>query len=192
MCDNMTELNNKCELCMSCPLGKTRTNLVFGVGNPNADVMFIGEGPGEQEDLKGEPFVGKAGILLDKLLNCVHFDRHKNIYIANIVKCRPPHNRDPLDDEQQACMHWLEDQINIVSPKIIVCLGRIAAQKLIDKDIRITKDHGKVYNINGVVMMPVLHPAALLRNENLLPATFEDFLKLRELYDNMGLAKQEV
>ncbi|MDD5924417.1 MAG: uracil-DNA glycosylase [Clostridia bacterium] len=176
----LESLKNKCLNCKNCSLCETRHNVVFGVGNEKTDIMFIGEGPGEQEDLKGEPFVGKAGMLLDKLLNSIHLDRHKNIYIANIVKCRPPQNRDPKPEEQDMCITWLYEQIRIIEPKIIVCLGRIAAAKMIDPDIKIMKDHGKIYRKNGLVMMPILHPAAILRNQHLLPETFGDFLHLRD------------
>ena len=162
--------------------------MVFGVGNRSADVMFIGEGPGENEDLQGEPFVGRAGQLLDKMLAAVDLDRHTNIYIANIVKCRPPKNRDPEPDEQDACLPWLRSQVALVRPKIIVCLGRVAAMKLLKPDIKITKEHGEFYERNGVLMMATLHPAALLRNPNNKPAAFEDFLKLRKKLDELHLA----
>jgi DNA polymerase len=153
---------------------------VFGVGAENAEVMFIGEGPGENEDLQGEPFVGRGGQLLDKMLNAVDLDRHKNIYIANMVKCRPPKNRDPLPDEQEQCITWLRNQVKIIRPKIIVCLGRVAATRLIKKDMKITKEHGVFFEKNGVIMMATLHPAALLRNPNNKPGAFEDFQKLRD------------
>ena len=180
MAENLEELNAVCEGCQKCRLRATRTNLVFGVGVENAEVMFIGEGPGENEDLQGEPFVGRGGKLLDKMLNAIDLDRHKNIYIANIVKCRPPQNRDPLPDEQEQCITWLRNQFRIIRPKIIVCLGRVAASKIIKKDIKITKEHGIFIEKNGVLMMATLHPAALLRNPNNKPGAFEDFQKLRE------------
>jgi DNA polymerase len=150
------------------------------VGNKNADILFIGEGPGENEDLQGEPFVGRAGQLLDKMLAAVDLDRKTNIYIANIVKCRPPQNRDPLPEEQDACIGWLRNQVYLMKPKIIVCLGRIAAMKLIKPDMKITKEHGVFFEKGGVLMMATLHPAALLRNPNNKPGAFEDFLKLRD------------
>ncbi len=174
------KLKNECVNCMDCGLCSTRTNVVFGVGVDNAEVMFIGEGPGENEDLQGEPFVGRAGKLLDKMLEAVDLDRHKNIYIANIVKCRPPKNRDPLPEEQEQCIKWLRKQFVVLRPKIIVCLGRIAAAKIIKPDIKIMKEHGTFFEKNGVLFMPVLHPAALLRNPNNKPAAFQDFLKLQE------------
>ncbi len=173
-------LEKECKTCERCELCKTRNNVVFGVGNKNAEVLFIGEGPGENEDLQGEPFVGRGGQLLDKMLNAVDLDRHKNIYIANIVKCRPPQNRDPLQDEQEACIGWLRNQVALIKPKIIVCLGRIAAMKIIKPDMKITKEHGVFFERNGVLLMATLHPAALLRNPANKPGAFEDFLKLRE------------
>ena len=131
--------------CTDCPLSRERTNLVFGTGDVNARVMFIGEGPGEQEDLTGVPFVGRGGQLLDKFLAASGFNRETGIYIANMVKCRPPHNRDPLPDEQKSCMKWLREQVRLINPEIIVCLGRISAQKLIDPKFLVTKQHGIFY-----------------------------------------------
>ncbi len=180
MFETMAELKTACHNCNKCLLAETRTNLVFGVGVENAEVMFIGEGPGENEDLQGEPFVGRGGQLLDKMLNAIDLDRHKNIYIANMVKCRPPQNRDPLPDEQEQCIDWLRNQVKLIRPKIIVCLGRVAATRLIKKDMKITKEHGIFFEKNGVIMMATLHPAALLRNPNNKPGAFEDFQKLRE------------
>ena len=180
MYESWETLKSECFECRRCPLGETRTNLVFGVGNENAEVMFIGEGPGEQEDLQGEPFVGRSGQLLDKYLAAVDLDRHSNIYIANIVKCRPPHNRDPKDDEQEACMDWLKAQTRLIHPKIIVCLGRIAAQKLISPDFRVTRQHGEFIEKKGFLMMGTFHPSALLRNPAQKPDAFEDFIALRE------------
>ena len=180
MFDSWEPLKEQCLQCEKCGLCKTRTNVVFGVGNPQAEVLFIGEGPGQNEDLQGEPFVGRGGQLLDKMLEAVDLDRKKNIYIANIVKCRPPQNRDPLPEEQDACIDWLKNQVALIKPKIIVCLGRIAAMKLIKQDIKITKEHGVFFERNGSLRMATLHPAALLRNPSQKPAAFEDFLKLRE------------
>lgn len=180
MYKSFEELEKACKICTKCDLCKTRNNVVFGVGNKNAEILFVGEGPGENEDLQGEPFVGRGGHLLDKMLNAIELDRHKNIYIANIVKCRPPQNRDPLQEEQEACIDWLRNQVLLIKPKIIVCLGRIAAMKIIKPDIKITKEHGIFFEKNGVVMMGTLHPAALLRNPTNKPSAFEDFLKLRE------------
>ena len=173
-------LKEECFACEKCPLGKTRTNLVFGVGNETAEVMFIGEGPGEQEDLQGEPFVGRSGQLLDKYLDAIDLDRSKNVYIGNIVKCRPPKNRDPLPEEQDACMGWLKAQTRLIRPKIIVCLGRVAATKLIDPDFKVTRQHGQFFEKNGFYMMGTFHPSALLRNPAQKPDAFEDFIALRE------------
>lgn len=184
---NWEQLEQECKACEKCALAKTRTNVVFGVGNQNAKVLFIGEGPGENEDLQGEPFVGRGGKLLDKMLAAVDLDRQKNIYIANIVKCRPPHNRDPQPEEQEACLDWLRNQTLLIKPRIIVCLGRIAAMKIIKSDMKITKEHGMFFEKNGVLMMATLHPAALLRNPAQKPAAFEDFLRLREKMEELGL-----
>lgn len=180
MYDNFEQLKAICNNCSKCELCKTRNNVVFGVGNEHAEVMFIGEGPGEQEDIKGEPFVGKAGKLLDKMLFDINLDRHKNIYIANIVKCRPPHNRDPLDIEQDMCIDYLRNQTLLIKPKIIVCLGRIAAMRIIKPDIKITREHGIFTERKGIFMMPMLHPASILRNPSQTEGAFKDFLTLEK------------
>ena len=185
MYDNWEQLENACKSCNKCELCKTRTNVVVGVGNKNADVLFIGEGPGENEDLKGEPFVGRAGQLLDKMLKAVDLDRQKNIYIANMVKCRPPQNRDPKPEEQELCINWLRNQVKLIRPKIIVCLGRISSSRLIKPDIKITKENGQFFEKNGTLMMPMLHPAALLRDPRKKPEAFEDFLKLRDKIEEL-------
>lgn len=187
MFDNFEELRENCLNCRRCGLCETRTNVVVGVGNPRSKVMFIGEGPGENEDLQGEPFVGRGGQLLDKMLAAVDLDRKTNVYIANIVKCRPPKNRDPLPEEQEACIGWLRNQVALIRPKIIVCLGRIAAMRIIKPDMKITREHGQFFEKNGTLMMATLHPAALLRNPNQKPAAFEDFLKLREKIDELRI-----
>lgn len=178
------ELESRCMECRNCPLAETRTNVVFGVGNRQADVLFIGEGPGEQEDLQGEPFVGPAGQLLDVMLSVIDLDR-TSVYIANIVKCRPPRNRDPLNVEQDSCIGYLRAQTALIRPKIIVCLGRIAAMKIIDKNFRITKQHGQWFDRAGVQMMALYHPSALLRDPTKRPETFVDLkglqAKIREL-----------
>lgn len=173
-------LESQCKNCTACGLAATRHNVVFGVGNPRAKVLFIGEGPGENEDLQGEPFVGRGGQLLDKMLASVGLSRQKNIYIANIVKCRPPRNRDPQPEEQEACINWLKAQTALIRPKIIVCLGRIAACRLITPDFKVTRQHGEFFLKNGVWMMGTLHPAALLRNPSQKPDGFADFLALRD------------
>ena len=175
---NWEALRAECMACRKCALAETRNNVVFGSGNPNAEVMFIGEGPGEQEDLKGEAFVGRAGKLLDDMLEIIDLDRSK-IYITNMVKCRPPQNRDPLNVEQEACIGYLRNQVAIIRPKIIVCLGRIAAMKLIKEDFKITKEHGQWVEKAGVHMTAMYHPAALLRNPGWRPAAFEDLKSLQ-------------
>ena len=172
------ELEQNCQRCLNCPLGETRTNMVFGVGNKQADILFIGEGPGEQEDLQGEPFVGPAGKLLDVMLELIDLDRTK-VYIANIVKCRPPGNRDPLNVEQDACIGYLYQQMELIRPKILVCLGRIAAMRLIDEKFRITRDHGQWYDVKGMRTMAIYHPAALLRDPARKPETFDDLKELQ-------------
>ena len=180
------ELQSQCMACTRCGLCQTRHHVVFGVGNPDADVMFIGEGPGEQEDLRGEPFVGPAGMLLDDMLSIIDLDRKTNCYIANIVKCRPPHNRDPEDAEQEACIGYLRSQIALVNPKIIVCLGRIAAKRLIDRDFRITRQHGQWIQKDGIWMMAIYHPSAFLRDVGKRPETFDDLISLREKIRQLG------
>ena len=180
MYENFEELKKDCFSCQKCPLGSTRTNLVFGVGNESADILFVGEGPGENEDLQGEPFVGKAGKLLDKYLEVIGLSRQKNIYIANIVKCRPPQNRDPKDEEQEACINWLREQTKLIKPKIIVCLGRIAATRLISPDFKVTREHGQFIKKGNIYFMGTFHPAALLRNEAQKADALSDFQKLRE------------
>ena len=173
-------LKKDCSACRKCALADTRTNLVFGVGNEQAEVMFIGEGPGYNEDMQGEPFVGRGGQLLDKYLEHINLDRHKNIYIANMVKCRPPENRDPSEEEQDCCIEWLREQTRLIRPKIMVCLGRISAKRLISKDFKVTVQHGQFIEKGGILFMGTFHPAALLRNPNNKPAALEDFLALQE------------
>lgn len=169
-----------CADCTKCGLCETRHNVVFGVGWEEADILFVGEGPGEQEDLKGEPFVGPAGKLLDDMLTIIDLDRKANCYIANIVKCRPPKNRDPLETEQDACIGYLRNQVALIKPKIIVCLGRIAAKRLIDPDYRITRQHGQWVDRNGIWMTAIYHPSALLRDVSKRPETFDDLISIRE------------
>lgn len=149
----LDELEIKCKNCTKCDLCEGRTNLVFGVGKKDADIMLIGEGPGENEDLQGQPFVGRSGQLLDKFLASVDLSRDKNVYIANMVKCRPPKNRDPKPEEQDMCINWLREQFKIIKPKIIVCVGRISAQKLIDKNFKVTQQHGEFIDKNGTLFM---------------------------------------
>ena len=180
MYETWDKFEEECLCCRKCELSKDRTNVVIGTGAKDAEVMFIGEGPGENEDLQGKPFVGRAGQLLDKMLLAVDLDRNKNIYIANMVKCRPTKNRDPKPEEVVCCMEWLRTQERLMRPKIIVWRGRIAAAKLIKEDIKITKEHGMFFEKNGVLMMPMLHPAAILRDPRRKPEAFNDFLILRE------------
>lgn len=174
------ELKAECLACQKCELCNTRTHVVFGVGNPNAEVLFVGEGPGAQEDEQGEPFVGRSGKLLDVYLDTVNLSRQKNIYIANIVKCRPPQNRDPLPEEKEACIPWLREQFRLIRPKIVVCLGRVAAQQLIKPGFAITKEHGQWTKKGDTWFTATLHPAALLRNPTQKPMAFEDFTALRD------------
>ncbi len=178
--DNWEALTAQCEACTACELCRTRHNVVFGVGNRETDILFVGEGPGEQEDLKGEPFVGPAGKLLDDMLAIIDLDRNANCYIANIVKCRPPQNRDPLESEQEACIGYLHRQMALIKPKIVVCLGRIAAKALIRQDYRITREHGTWEQKDGVWYTAIYHPSALLRDVSKRPETFDDLLSIRE------------
>ena len=178
-------LKQECGSCMLCPLGSTRTNLVFGDGNEKAPIMFIGEGPGEKEDLKGIPFVGPAGQLLDMMLTLIGLDRSK-VYICNIVKCRPPRNRDPAPEEREACSVWLNRQIALVDPKIIVCLGRISATSLIDADFRITREHGQWFTKDGRRFLATYHPSALLRDVSKRPEAFADFRTIRSALRELG------
>ena len=184
MPDTWEQLKAECMQCHGCALADTRTNVVFGVGATDAEILFIGEGPGQSEDEQGVPFVGKAGQLLDDMLEIIGLDRTK-VYIANIVKCRPPQNRDPLNVEQDACIGWLRRQTALLRPKIIVCLGRIAAKAIIKEDFKITAEHGQWFSRGGVQMTAIYHPAALLRDEQKRPETFDDLkaiqAKAREL-----------
>ncbi len=168
----LEKLRAECAACHKCPLGDTRTNSVFGTGSEKARLMFVGEAPGEKEDLSGIPFVGAAGKLLDRFLEAVDISR-EDVYIANILKCRPPKNRDPLPAEEDACIEYLNDQIRIINPEIIVCLGRISAMRLIKPDFKITKEHGVWFERDGRRICAVYHPSALLRD----PHKKEDMLK---------------
>ena len=181
-----TELQQACSNCTRCGLCETRRNVVFGVGSESADIMFVGEGPGEQEDLQGEPFVGPAGKLIDDMLSIIDLDRRSNCYIANIVKCRPPRNRDPMETEQDACIGFLKNQIALLRPKILVCLGRIAAMRLIREDYRITREHGQWVQKEGIWMTAIYHPSALLRDLGKRPETFDDLLSIRNKIRELG------
>ena len=172
-------LEQACLSCQKCALADTRTNVVFGVGPRDAEVLCIGEGPGENEDLQGQPFVGRGGKLLDDMLEMVDLSREKNVYIANMVKCRPPQNRDPLNTEQDACIGYLWDQMALLRPRIVVCLGRIAAMRLIKPDYKITREHGHWLEKDGVFYTAIYHPAALLRDPSKKPDTFADLRAIR-------------
>ncbi|MBQ8340034.1 MAG: uracil-DNA glycosylase [Clostridia bacterium] len=176
------ELENECRNCHKCPLGDTRTNCVFGTGSREAELMFVGEAPGEQEDLSGTPFVGRAGQLLDKFLEAVDIPREK-VYIANILKCRPPQNRDPLPAEEDACIDYLREQVRLIRPKVIVCLGRVSAMRLIKPDFRITKEHGQWFKKGDFLMTAVYHPAYLLRDPRKKEDMLVDMRRLREKLD---------
>lgn len=170
--EKLAAVRSACESCQRCALGATRTNLVFGTGSPDARLMFVGEAPGEREDATGIPFVGAAGQLLDRYLFAVGIPRD-DVYIANILKCRPPRNRDPLPEEEDACMEHLRAQVRIIRPKLLVCLGRISAQRLIKPDFRITREHGVWFSRGAFEMCAVYHPSALLRD----PSKREDMLE---------------
>ena len=167
--------------CIRCPLCQRRTNAVPGEGNLSPTLMLVGEGPGEQEDLQGVPFVGPAGKLLDSMLEMIDLDRGQ-VYIANMVKCRPPHNRDPRPEEMAACRCWLDRQIALVNPRLIVCLGRIAAKALIREDFRITREHGQWFDLNGRKALATFHPSALLRDPARRPDAFMDLREIRKEY----------
>ena len=173
------QLEQQCMNCTACPLHTGRKSVVFGVGPRDAQIMFIGEGPGEQEDLKGEPFVGAAGKLLDDMLSIIDLSR-ENCYIANIVKCRPPFNRDPEESEQDACIDYLRKQIELINPRMIICLGRVAAKRIIDPGYKITKEHGSWEIHDGIWMTAIYHPSALLRDLSKRPETFEDLTFIRD------------
>ena len=177
-------LERECAQCRECALCQTRHSVVFGTGNPQAEVLLVGEAPGANEDEQGIPFVGRGGQLLDDMLEMVGLDRTK-VYIANIVKCRPPQNRDPLNVEQDACIGYLRRQTALMKPKILVCLGRIAAKAIIKENFKITAEHGQWFERGGVQMTAIYHPAALLRDPRKRPETFEDLksiqAKAREL-----------
>ena len=192
MADNWEALESACMQCRACALADTRTHVVFGVGNRNAEVLLVGEGPGQHEDEQGVPFVGRAGQLLDDMLEIIGLDRTK-VYIANIVKCRPPNNRDPLNVEQDACIGWLRRQTALLRPKVIICLGRIAAKVIIKEDFRITAEHGQWFERSGVQMTAIYHPSALLRDVSKRPETFVDLksiqAKVRELCPHTDILK---
>lgn len=180
----LDDLRGSCEGCHACPLWQTRTQTVFGVGNPRADLMFIGEAPGGEEDKTGIPFVGAAGKLLDRYLYAVDIPR-ESVYIANILKCRPPHNRDPLPAEEEACMGYLREQVKLIDPLLIVCLGRIAAMRLIRSDFRITRDHGIFVKRGKFTITAVYHPAALLRDPSKKEDMLSDMERIKQTLDEL-------
>ena len=163
----LDELKTHCLSCTECELCKARTQVVFGVGNPAADILLIGEGPGDNEGLQGQPFVGRSGKLLDQFLESIDLSREKNVYIANMVKCRPPKNRDPKPEEQEACLHWLREQFKIIRPRLVICVGRIAAQRLIDKAFRVTRQHGEFIDKNGHYKGGCISPGLQMRLKSL-------------------------
>ena len=177
-------LEQRCRDCRACPLGATKTNTVFGTGNRQASLMFVGEAPGEQEDRTGIPFVGKAGQLLDKFLFAVDIPREE-VYIANILKCRPPQNRDPEPSEEDACIGYLREQFRLIRPRVLVCLGRISAMRLIKPDFRITREHGQWFYKGGIWMTAVYHPAALLRDPVKKEDMLRDMMAVREKLGEM-------
>lgn len=178
------QLEEACLHCQKCPLFQTRTKVVPGVGNRQAKILLVGEGPGEQEDLQGEPFVGPAGQLLDKMLAAIGLNRQQ-VYITNVVKCRPPKNRDPLPEEQAACIHYLRAQTRLIRPKIIVCLGRIAAQAIIRPDFKITRERGIWEERMGFWLMATYHPSALLRDPSKKRDAWEDLKSLRRKMEEL-------
>ena len=182
---SLQELDNLINKCTKCPLHKSRTNFVFGVGSPNAKVMVVGEGPGAEEDAQGEPFVGRAGKLLNDILKAINFKREE-VYIANVVKSRPPGNRTPTAEEMEACVPYLKKQIDLIKPKLILCLGLTAAQGLLKKRESLTSLRGQLFEYRGAKVMVTYHPAALLRNPNWKKPCWEDMKKFRQLYDDIS------
>lgn len=186
MYENIKALYEAAMHCEKCRLSETRKHVVFGEGNLHADVMFIGEGPGAREDEQGRPFVGPAGQLLDRMLREIGLER-KNVYIANVVKCRPPNNRDPQKDEREACIGYLRAQVAFIRPKVIVCLGRIAAGIILGRDVKMMKEHGVCTKVKNFYIMPTFHPAALLHNPNCTDDAKYDFQILKEKLDELKL-----
>ena len=178
--NQLNEFGTSISTCKKCNLGQHRNKFVFGVGDSHADLMLVGEAPGREEDLKGEPFVGRAGKLLDKILSSIKMDRHKNVYICNVLKCRPPQNRDPLPDEVEECEPYLLHQINLIKPKLIVALGRISGTTLLRVDDTLKSMRGRLHDYHGTPLLVTYHPAALLRNSNLKKYTWEDFQSIRD------------
>jgi len=187
---NLAELGTFLHDCQQCRLASGRTQVVFGTGNPQARIMFVGEAPGYYEDQQGIPFVGAAGKLLTQLLESVGLSRSE-IYIANVIKCRPPNNRDPLPDEVETCKPYLLQQIQLIKPKLVCSLGNFATQTLLGKKVGITKVRGKAFQLSDFVLFPLLHPAAALHQGNLQGPLREDFQKLKQVLDEMAAAETE-
>ena len=179
------KLKEECNLCERCELCRSRTNVVFGDGQEDAKIMLIGEAPGENEDLSGKPFVGRAGKLLDSLLEEAGLGRETNVYIANMIKCRPPKNRNPDPVEINSCISYLKEQIATLQPDIIVCVGSVAATYFLGSDFKISKQHGVAFYRDDNLFFPILHPAALLRNPNYIPETKEDLKALIRLSEKL-------
>jgi len=179
--ESLDQFFDRINQCQKCQLGQTRTNFVFGVGDPNADLVLVGEAPGEQEDLQGEPFIGRAGKLLDKILSAIKLSRNQGVYICNVLKCRPPNNRDPLPSEVEQCEPYLIHQINLIKPRLIVALGRVAAKTLLKQNLPLKDMRSIKHDYHGTPLVVTYHPAALLRNQNLKPAAWEDFKWIRRL-----------
>jgi DNA polymerase len=180
----LVQLDSMINTCLKCSLGHTRTNFVFGVGSPAAKLVLIGEAPGADEDAQGEPFVGRAGQLLNKILEAINF-RREDVYICNILKCRPPNNREPQPDEVELCEPYLWRQIDIIKPKLILCLGRVAAQALLKTNESLSDMRGKVYRYRDTPVLVTYHPAALLRNPNWKRPAWEDVQKARKMHDEL-------
>ena len=182
------ELEKQCTECTRCELCKTKTNTVFGKGSRNAKILFVGEAPGEQEDLQGIPFCGASGQLLDKYFAAIDIGCD-DYYVANILKCRPPRNRDPLPEEQEACIVHLREQLKLIEPKIIVCLGRISAMKIIKPDFRITREHGKWFKKGKYFITAVYHPSLLLRDASKREDMLKDFLEIERMFKEITSAE---
>lgn len=179
------ELYEECLKCHKCNLGYKRTNMVFGDGNPRAKLMFIGEAPGADEDRIGLPFVGKAGQLLTKGLNTLELVRERDYYICNVCKCRPENNRTPFEEEAKICLEYLRNQVALINPKIIICLGATAMTYILGKEWRITRDRGKWVERKGIYIMPTFHPSAILRDESKKKLFWEDLKSIKEKYDEL-------
>ena len=179
--NRLSIFKDKIKNCLKCELGNSRKNFVFGSGDPNASLLIIGEAPGEHEDLSGEPFVGRAGKLLDKMLLAINMSRKNDVFICNVLKCRPPNNRDPLPIEVKECEPYLKHQINLIKPKLIVALGRIAGKTLLGVDKSLKSMRGEIHNYHNIPLIVTYHPAALLRNPNWKPLAWEDFKWIRSI-----------